>query len=50
MEMNDYQKLVKEISTQTIKQQSKEKLKQYLVNNWIAIVALVISIIALLKP
>lgn len=47
--MDNYQKLVVEISEQVAKQQSKKNLKKYLIDNWIAIAALILSIVALFK-
>lgn len=50
MEADNYAKNVAAINKQTAKQQTREKVKRYLADNWIAIVALILSIIALLKP
>lgn len=47
--MDNYQKLVAEISETVIKQAQKRSIKQYLIDNWIAIVALIVAIIALFK-
>lgn len=48
--MDNYQKLVKELSDQAIRRHNRRSFAQYLRDNWIAIVALIISIIALIKP
>lgn len=47
--MDNYQKLATETSDSTIKQAQKRSIKEYLIDNWIAIVALIVAIIALFK-
>lgn len=47
--MDNYQKLATETSDSTIKQAQKCSIKEYLIDNWIAIVALIVAIIALFK-
>jgi hypothetical protein len=47
--MGNYQKLATETSDFTVKQAQKRSIKQYLIDNWIAIVALIVAIIALFK-
>lgn len=47
--MGNYQKLATETSDSAIKQAQKRSIKQYLIDNWIAIVALIVAIIALFK-
>ena len=46
---NETRKLYKEIGETNLKQNKKDRIEAYLLNNWIAIAALVISLIALLK-
>ena len=45
--MNNYEKLFAEISDQNIKNARKQFLKKYLFDNLLAILALIISVIAL---
>ncbi|MBD5550208.1 MAG: hypothetical protein HDQ96_03390 [Lachnospiraceae bacterium] len=47
--MDDYQKLAAEISESVIKQVQRRSVKKYLLDNWIAILALIVAIIALFK-
>jgi hypothetical protein len=47
--MDDYQKLAAEISESVIKQVQRRSIKKYLIDNWIAILALIVAIIALFK-
>ncbi len=46
---NEYMKLAKEISERNVKQHRKNVIIKYLIDNWTAITALIISIISLLK-
>ena len=47
--MDSYQKLVEEINDQALRHHNRRSFAQYLRDNWIAIVSLIISIIALVK-
>jgi hypothetical protein len=47
--MNDYEKLCMEISEKNIKRSRNDAVKRYLINNHLAILALIVAIIALFK-
>lgn len=47
--MGDYPELLKELNEQAMRDHSRRSLRQYLIDNWIAILALIISIISLFK-
>lgn len=49
MTREDYEALALKISEQAIRDARRRSLKQYALDNWIAILALVVAIVALFK-
>lgn len=46
--MNDYEKLATQTSESAVKEHRKRSFRQYMLDNWIAIAALVLSVISIL--
>lgn len=47
--MTDYEKLAADVTDRVIRHTRMKAISAYLLNNWIAIVALIVAIIALFK-
>lgn len=47
--MDDYQKIAMDVSDAAVRQARKIRIKKYLINNIIGILALIVAIIALFK-